>query len=36
MANPNYSLMELMTVIAAHEIADGEIVYAGQVLPIRP
>ena len=34
MANPNYSLMELMTVIAAHEIADGEVVFAGTGLPI--
>jgi glutaconate CoA-transferase subunit B len=34
MAAPNYSLMELMTVIAAREVADGEVVFAGTGLPM--
>jgi len=34
MAAPSYSLMELMTVIAAREVADGEIVFAGTGLPM--
>jgi glutaconate CoA-transferase subunit B len=34
MATPEYSLMELMTVVAAREIADGEVVFAGTGLPM--
>jgi glutaconate CoA-transferase subunit B len=34
MANPEYSLMELMTVAAAREIRDGEVVFAGTGLPM--
>lgn len=34
MAAPNYSLMELMTVVAAREVADGEVVFAGTGLPM--
>ena len=34
MAAPSYSLMELMTVIAAREVADGEVVFAGTGLPM--
>jgi len=34
MAAPPYSLMELMTVVAAREIADGEVVFAGTGLPM--
>src|SRR4030042_1469484 len=34
MATTKYSLMELMTVIAAREVADGEIVFAGTGLPM--
>lgn len=34
MANARYTLMELMTVVAAREIADGEIVFAGTGLPM--
>ena len=34
MATPNYSLMELMTVVAAREVADGEVVFAGTGLPM--
>ena len=34
MAAVDYSLMELMTVIAAREVADGEVVFAGTGLPM--
>ena len=34
MATPKYSLMELMTVVAAREVADGEVVFAGTGLPM--
>jgi glutaconate CoA-transferase, subunit B len=34
MAAANFSLMELMTVIAAREVADGEVVFAGTGLPM--
>ncbi len=34
MAAPTYTLTELMTVAAAREIADGEIVFAGTGLPM--
>jgi glutaconate CoA-transferase subunit B len=34
MASGAYSLTELMTVAAAREIADGEIVFAGTGLPM--
>lgn len=34
MAAPNYSLTELMTVIAAREVADCEVVFAGTGLPM--
>ena len=34
MATTTYSLMELMTVIAAREVADGEVVFAGTGLPM--
>jgi glutaconate CoA-transferase, subunit B len=34
MAAAGYSLMELMTVIAAREVADGEVVFAGTGLPM--
>lgn len=34
MATTEYSLMELMTVIAARQIADGEVVFAGTGLPM--
>lgn len=34
MAAPKYSLMELMTVVAAREVADGEVVFAGTGLPM--
>jgi len=34
MAIPRHSLMELMTVVAAREVADGEIVFAGTGLPM--
>ena len=34
MATLKYSLMELMTVIAAREVADGEVVFAGTGLPM--
>jgi glutaconate CoA-transferase subunit B len=34
MATLRYSLMELMTVIAAREVADGEVVFAGTGLPM--
>ncbi len=34
MAAPPYSLMELMTVVAAREVADGEVVFAGTGLPM--
>jgi glutaconate CoA-transferase subunit B len=34
MAAADYTLMELMTVIAAREVADGEVVFAGTGLPM--
>jgi glutaconate CoA-transferase subunit B len=34
MASPTYSLMELMTVVSAREVADGEVVFAGTGLPM--
>ena len=34
MAEPRYSLTELMTVAAAREIQDGEVVFAGTGLPM--
>jgi glutaconate CoA-transferase subunit B len=34
MAITKYSLMELMTVISAREVADGEVVFAGTGLPM--
>jgi glutaconate CoA-transferase subunit B len=34
MAATPYSLMELMTVISAREVADGEVVFAGTGLPM--
>ncbi len=34
MAAPRYTLTELMTVTAAHEIAEGEVVFAGTGLPM--
>jgi glutaconate CoA-transferase subunit B len=34
MASPTYSLTELMTVVAAREVADGEVVFAGTGLPM--
>ncbi len=34
MAAENFSLMELMTVVAAREVADGDIVFAGTGLPM--
>ena len=34
MGSARYSLMELMTVVAAREVADGEVVFAGTGLPM--
>lgn len=34
MATPAYTLMELMTVVAAREVRDGEVVFAGTGLPM--
>lgn len=34
MTQPTYTLMELMTVTAAREISDGEVVFAGTGLPM--
>jgi len=34
MGSGRYSLMELMTVVAAREVADGEVVFAGTGLPM--
>ena len=34
MAAADYSLMELMTVVAAREVEDGEVVFAGTGLPM--
>ena len=34
MAGTSYTLTELMAVTAAHEIADGEVVFAGTGLPM--
>ena len=34
MATPRYTLTELMAVVAAREIADGEVVFAGTGLPM--